>query len=431
MAILALSLASGATERRQDSLLLSTVLENMNQGVAMFDAARKLIVCNKRYAEVYNLPSELARPGATQREILKHRVDSGIYVGTHSQKYVEDRVATAGERQRKETVLELSNGRVLYVCHRPMEDGGWVSTHEDITERRRAERKTAALAEKEARRAKIDSAIESFRESVAMVLKKVNESTVIMKSSAADLFSLSGDTSERASNAVHKSNSASARIDIAASASEELVASIKHIDEQLLQASAVVDSAVVETEATNNDITTLAQAAQTIGYVIKLIQRIAQQTNLLALNATIEAARAGAAGKGFSVVASEVKSLSVQTAKATEEIDRHIRAVQTSTSSVIEAIQRLCERMQTINQHTSSIAASASQQNAAASEISESVVAAAQGARSAGATLQEMAHTVTGMRDSASTVLNASQTVEDATAALQAKIDDFLREVAA
>src|SRR5205085_2939014 len=77
---------------------------------------------------------------------------------------------------------------------------------------------------------------------------------------------------------------------------------------------------VTEAESTNQQIAGLAEAAQKIGDVVKLIRDIAGQTNLLALNATIEAARAGDAGRGFAVVASEVKSLAVQTAKATEEI---------------------------------------------------------------------------------------------------------------
>jgi len=88
-----------------------------------------------------------------------------------------------------------------------------------------------------------------------------------------------------------------------------------------------VRAAVAEAHGTNHQIAALAQAAQRIGDVIILIRAIAGQTNLLALNATIEAARAGEAGKDFAVVASEVKSLAVQAAKATEDIARLIVAV--------------------------------------------------------------------------------------------------------
>ena len=111
----------------------------------------------------------------------------------------------------------------------------------------------------------------------------------------------------------------------------------------------VVRSAVDEAQGTNRQIAALAQAAQKIGDVIKLIHAIAGQTNLLALNATIEAARAGEAGKGFAVVASEVKSLAVQTAQATENISKLIMAVQTATTGAVGAIGRIANRMQEID----------------------------------------------------------------------------------
>jgi methyl-accepting chemotaxis protein len=140
---------------------------------------------------------------------------------------------------------------------------------------------------------------------------------------------------------MQESHTASESVSAAANAAEEMTKSIVDIDRQLTEASGLVGDAVAEADKTNGEIAMLADAAQKIGDVVKLIQSIAGQTNLLALNATIEAARAGQAGRGFSVVASEVKALSVQTARATEEIAAPIQAVQASSGSTVGAIQRI------------------------------------------------------------------------------------------
>ena len=251
-----------------------------------------------------------------------------------------------------------------------------------------------------------------------------------MRITATSLFGTSQQNSTRAESAVSAFHDASANVETAAVAANELSHSIAEIDRQLAHTSEVVRLATAEAQATDNEIAALSAGAQKIGDVIKLIREIAGQTNLLALNATIEAARAGEAGRGFAVVAAEVKSLAVQTAKATEDIASHIASVQSSTAGAVEFIRRIANRMLEINKSTSSVAASVEQQNGATSEISQSVVSAAQRTGTVVSVLGEVANATAETRSSAETMLSASETVETAVSNLRAKVEHFLAKVA-
>ena len=130
------------------------------------------------------------------------------------------------------------------------------------------------------------------------------------------------------------------------------------------------------------------------------------------------------------MVASEVKSLAVQTAKATEEIAGQIQAVQDSTSGAVDAIRTIAERMHEINTYTSAVAASIEEQNAATAEISHNVTSAAQGTGMVVSVLAEVAGAATATRTSAETVLTASKSVDTAVAKLRGEVETFLSKVA-
>ena len=416
--------------RSHDGDLLLTALNNMTQGVVLVDDKERVLVCNERYVAMYGLSPEIVKPGCMLRDLIKNRISTGS-LNLDSEIYRAEILESVGLGQTMSRIVETPEGRAVSVVNRAIEGGRfWIGTHDDITERIQAERQGAALLEQERRRVAIEAEIGAFRESVAAVMSSVSESTAALKSIAVALSNSSNDTSERAIGAVQTSNEASANMTAAASAAEELIASIGEIGRQIGQAAELVTRSVDEAHATNEQITSLNATVQEIGDVVGLIRNIAGQTNLLALNATIEAARAGEAGRGFAVVASEVKSLAVQTANATEKIASQIEAVQNSTRCAVDAIRRNTEHMLEIDGYTSAVARSLEQQNSATDEISRNVSSAAGGAKGMVGVLDEVTGAASETRTAASKVLEASQSVEAAAADLQHRIEGFLGRVA-
>jgi len=415
--------------QRQDNSRLANAIDNMSQGLCMFDAQGRIVLVNPRYIAMYNLSPDIVRPGLTLRALIEHRKATGIFSGDVDA-YCQAILDGVAKKESAQLFAPASDGRIVLAKNEPLPSGGWVSTHEDVTEQRRAEQERAAVQENAQRRANIDTAIVSFRPQVEKLLDSVSESTTAMRSTAGQLFGSSEQTSERAASAVQAFDEASTNVETAAVAADDLTHSIAEIARQLSQTSDIVALATDEARATDGEIAGLAVGAKEIGEVVKLIRDIAGQTNLLALNATIEAARAGESGRGFAVVAAEVKSLAVQTAKATEDIASHILAVQDSTSGAVEAIRKIAARMLEINQYTAAVAAAVEQQNAATGEISHNVASAAQGTNQVVAVLSEVADAATQTRGSAQTVREVSQTVEAAVANLRAEVEDFLGKVA-
>ncbi len=121
-------------------------LETMSQGLCMFDSEKRLVVCNKRYLDLYDLPASLSKPGTHLREIIEHRITSGIYSGDEPEQYIQERLAAVEERERSTKVQKLTNSRIVAIDHEPMLNGGWLATHEDITELQRAQDELAYLA---------------------------------------------------------------------------------------------------------------------------------------------------------------------------------------------------------------------------------------------------------------------------------------------
>jgi methyl-accepting chemotaxis protein/NO-binding membrane sensor protein with MHYT domain len=408
---------------------LAGALDTLSIGLLIFDADERILVCNKPYQEMYGVPGHVVAPGlGTLTSLLKFRTDNGTFREDPQQYLINLRKALqTGSSTHREP--RLVDGRFISVSTHPMAGGGWVAIHENISERKQAEQELTLSMARDQRRVWIEEAISSFRARAETTLQMVMQSSGAMNSVAQTLLKMSARTSENAQAALDSSHEASAGTDSAASAARELSASISEIDRQLNHTVEAVSAAVARAAKSDSEIAALGDAAQKIGNVVKLIQHIAGQIKLLALNATIEAARAGAAGHGFSVVAAEVKSLSVQSAAAAEDIARQIGTVQLSTHNAIDSIRAITKQVQDINIFSSEAAASVEQQGRATREISECVVGASGSAKTVLEVLTQVSSDATATSDSARSVLQAADAVEVAALSLREEIGVFLQKV--
>ncbi len=213
------------------------------------------------------------------------------------------------------------------------------------------------------RRAELIRFAEDFEAAVGSIVSKVSTSATQLEAAAGRLTRTVETAQSLSGRVANASEEASSNVQSVASATEELSASIYEIGRRAQESSRIAGEAVTQAQRTDARIAKLSHAAQDIGDVVKLITAIAEQTKLLALNATIEAACAGEAGRGFAIVASEVKSLAGQTAKATEEISTHIAGMQDATQDSVIAIKEIGDTIGKISGLVGTIAAAVVQQS--------------------------------------------------------------------
>ena len=126
-----------------EKLRLDKAINNMTQGLLLFDSSQRLVVCNHRYIEMYGLSPQVIKPGATLHEIIMHRKETGSFEGDANE-YIQATLRDIGKE--KAVVIETPDGRAVQIVNEPLADGGWVATHEDVTERRRTEQRITHLA---------------------------------------------------------------------------------------------------------------------------------------------------------------------------------------------------------------------------------------------------------------------------------------------
>ena len=214
-----------------------------------------------------------------------------------------------------------------------------------------------------------------------------------------------------------------------ASATEELSSSVQEVARQTSHAARRSKEVAEDASFTDRTIGELADTAQRIGEVVKLINDIAAQTNLLALNATIEAARAGDAGKGFAVVAGEVKNLATQTGRATDDIANQVATIQSAIKDSVAAVAKIVLGVKEIDGVTASIATSAEQQSAATGEISRHVHGTVATMGEVSANARGVFQASRGIEASAIDVNGMASLLNDQAARLSGQITEFGHKV--
>jgi methyl-accepting chemotaxis protein len=298
-------------------------------------------------------------------------------------------------------------------------------------EKMEAEQKEAEVRAAAQRKADMHKLADEFQSAVGQIVETVSSASTELEAAAGTLTKTAETTQALSGTVAAASEEASTNVQSVASATEEMTSSVNEISRQVQESAKIAGAAVRQAQETDERINELSQAAGRIGDVVKLITAIAEQTNLLALNATIEAARAGEAGRGFAVVASEVKQLASQTAKATEEISTQIASMQSATEDSVAAIKEIGGTIGRISEIASTIAAAVEEQGAATQEIARNVGEAAKGTAMVASNITDVNRGAGETGSASSQVLSSAQSLSSESNHLKLEVDKFLSTVRA
>ena len=298
---------------------------------------------------------------------------------------------------------------------------------------RTLEQEQAAMkqrSEQEKREALIGLA-DRFDASVGQLVGLMASGAGELEATAKSMTGTAESTNKRATAVSTAATQASSRVQTVATAAEELSSSITEISRQVAQSAEVTGRAVESARRTDTIVRALAHGAQQIEHVAELISSIAGQTNLLALNATIEAARAGDAGRGFSVVAAEVKTLASQTAQATQEIGDRIAQIQNATKEAVGAIAGITTTIEEVGAIAATIGSAIEEQGAATAEIARNVTQTAEATRDVTTNIGGVSTAANETGSAASHVLTAASNLSKQAEQLSSEVNTFLAGVRA
>lgn len=304
--------------------------------------------------------------------------------------------------------------------------GALVARREETDAKAEQERNLA-----ERRRVDMMKLADEFERAVGGIVNAVATASAHLESSADMLTSTASRAQEGASMVAVASEVAATNVQSVASAAEQLSSAVDEISRQVQESARIADEAVGQARVTTDRVGDLSRAATRIVDVVDLINSIAGQTNLLALNATIEAARAGDVGRGFAIVASEVKALAEQTANATGEIGQQVTTIQAATRQAVDAIKGISGTIEKLSEISSAIAAAVEEQGTATLEISRNVREAAESTQQVSSNIVGVQRGASETGSASSLVLSAAQSLSGDSTRLRDEVERFLTTVRA
>ena len=266
----------------------------------------------------------------------------------------------------------------------------------------------------------------AFQQRIGEIVKHLEGHAGRMSSASKDLAALSSEADARANKSAQSTQRVSSNVDVVASSIRDIAATLTATAEDAERTSAVAVATRHAVETAKQDATALTEAARAIGQVMALIEEVAEQTNLLALNATIEAARAGEMGRGFSVVAHEVKQLATRTSQATDDVRGGLQGIIAASLRIEDRVAKLAESIDQVAGVAETIAESMRKQDANSQAITSTTARTASDVREVAAGVSDVAGMIGETRQAADLVTKVSTDLGQQAADLRAAVERFV-----
>ena len=271
-----------------------------------------------------------------------------------------------------------------------------------------ASQQQQGLSERLARQENFRRESMSFQARIAEIVQQLEGHAGRMSAASGNLLTISSEADARAAASATSTERVSGHVDVVASSIRDIAKTFTDVVGEAERTSQVAAAARGLVAAAKSDVNALTDAARTIEPVIGLIEDVANQTNLLALNATIEAARAGEMGRGFGVVAHEVKQLATRTARATEEVRSGLQGISAASARIVERVAKLVDSIEQVDAVAAAIADSMRRQDSTSQTITSNTGRAADDVREVAAAVKDVAAIITDAKQAADLVTRAS-----------------------